>query len=337
MNSPVMERSVLGVCIMNKWSKQILILLALVAGGGGFYVALSLKPLTGKLVFWQHALRQHIAQITDFAPRSLGAGAPLTWVEQWQATWDQMAPWVLAYQLPAQHHLGRLRFYQEDLALSAENRNPHAKTVYELNDVAEFAWHLGGDLTGEDGKFKAPFYLELVIKQQTRPAEIVRIDLPNLSGIRDEYGQLSGDLKFNHLQNSSRTGAIEGLQTFSPQLLSMLQVFNQEHLDLAAMISNEDHLVLCQKVDDQCQVIGKSTCAQCRYGYFPVVGNKFCPETGTYACGPNFCGEANWPACWRGFVANEEEANDHCFDESKAGYCHHGLRTMCRDGILYCW
>ncbi|MBP5296298.1 MAG: hypothetical protein J6Y94_03085 [Bacteriovoracaceae bacterium] len=326
--------------------KLILILLAIFSSGLGFYGVWRLKPFTGEFPFWVQALQQNLSSITNFTPRSWPMGAPLIWTEQWEAAVDQLAPWVLAYQAPAPRHLGRLRFYQEDPA-RGEGRPQEKKgkmgAAYELKDIVSFSWHLEGTaLPAEEasagrGFLGAPFILVMTIAQKSHVPQTIRISLPNLNGMRDVDGRWVGDPKFAHLHDSGRTGAQEGLQTYASEVWQALQKFNQEQFDRLEMVSEENHLVLCQQVDDQCQVIGRSTCDQCRYGYFPVVGRKFCPHTGTYACGPNHCGEAYWPACWRGFVASGQEAIDYCVDGSLAGYCHAGLQAICRDGLLYCW
>ena len=343
---------------MNK-RKSLLIFCALLAGGMGFYLANLLKPLTGDFVFWQHTLREPLAASTNFIPHFPQQGAPLTWMEQWTVQIDQLAPWVLAYQVPAAHHLGRLRFYQTTVGNFSRQKDfdHYQGWAVELRDITSFSWHLLGtpfspmkdaqeeqctDLSWQADSlpaelFTAPFILEMVIGQKSAPPQTLRLHLPNLQGIRDKYGRWWGDQKFARLQNSGHTGAIEGGQTFSFVIWQVLHEVNQEQFDPSEMISREDHLVLCQRVDDQCRVIGKSRCDQCRYGYFPVVGNRFCPQGGTYACGPNFCGQANWPACWRGFEATKNEQVQLCQDESTAGYCYAGRTTMCRDGILFCW
>ena len=91
--------------------------------------------------------------------------------------------------------------------------------------------------------------------------------------------------------------------------------------------------VVCHKIDDQCNTIGKMNCNRCRYGHFEAAGSS-CTDTNIKICGINRCGKSGWPACPRGKVALKTEG---CVNGSAAGFCEPGLRAFCDENkILVC-
>jgi len=303
----------------------------------GYAITNCLLPAQFRLYFWQHQMQQNLQGITHFWPSQSG-GVALVWTEQWHAQSEELPPWFLKYQPPAERYAGQLKFYQ-CLDLDSHNVCQKAGNVLHLKNIRAFSWQLVGERERETDQFlRSPFRLvfKIQLTGMIAPQEI-SINLPNLAGPRGGDGRLAIQNKYQRFQSRMTQTTLAGGHIFDHELFKKIRQSGMNNLDWTEEVSTDDHLVLCQRVDDQCQIIGEATCDRCRYGYFPVVGPQYCPSTGNYACGPNRCGTANWPACWRGFEASQATLQDLCYDGSTTGYCHAGLQTMCRDQILYCW
>ncbi len=92
---------------------------------------------------------------------------------------------------------------------------------------------------------------------------------------------------------------------------------------------------VCQSVTPEC-VLSPGICEMCRYGFYEVVRSN-CVLGNPKLCGPNRCGERGEPACPRGFLWEKGIPKQACFDDSNAGFCRPGLKTVCDENkILIC-
>lgn len=94
-------------------------------------------------------------------------------------------------------------------------------------------------------------------------------------------------------------------------------------------------LIPCHELNENCEVIQTFKCDQCRYGWFEVVGGK-CPAIKDKFCGINQCGLPGMPACPRGNLYNLFDQTQNCTNDSKAGFCKLGLKTVCDNNLLIC-
>lgn len=101
----------------------------------------------------------------------------------------------------------------------------------------------------------------------------------------------------------------------------------------------DDSESFCFKLDEDCTTEKLNSCDRCRFGYYPVVTDLYCPQKMFYVCGPNQCGQRGQPACFTGsrqLLEELHENNTACFEESRAGFCRQGLSTSCTNGVLTC-
>lgn len=93
----------------------------------------------------------------------------------------------------------------------------------------------------------------------------------------------------------------------------------------------------CYRVDNRCEVTLKNHCNECLNGWISVVDVNCSNSGGSKICAPLECGKRGMPACPRGSFWKGLEMSDLCFNDSKAGYCESGLKTICDENkILTC-
>jgi hypothetical protein len=92
----------------------------------------------------------------------------------------------------------------------------------------------------------------------------------------------------------------------------------------------------CYRVDSSCKEIQENICDECLNGWIEIVDFK-CPGGSSKVCAPLECGDKGMPACPRGTHWKGVQLSDMCFNDSPAGYCKKGLKTICDENkILTC-
>lgn len=92
----------------------------------------------------------------------------------------------------------------------------------------------------------------------------------------------------------------------------------------------------CFRVDHECSIVKKNTCDSCLNGWVEVVDYN-CDGESSKVCAPLECGAKGMPACSRGTHWKGIKLKDMCFNDSPAGYCQKGLKTICDENkILSC-
>jgi hypothetical protein len=93
----------------------------------------------------------------------------------------------------------------------------------------------------------------------------------------------------------------------------------------------------CYRVDNQCNVTLENHCNDCLNGWVDVVDVNCNNSGGSKVCAPLKCGKRGMPACPRGSFWKGIQMTDLCFNDSDAGYCEKGLKTICDENkILTC-
>lgn len=97
-----------------------------------------------------------------------------------------------------------------------------------------------------------------------------------------------------------------------------------------------NEVVICHKVDQNCNNIKKNICHKCQNGFTEVV-SFYCPQGGMKLCGQIDCGVKGNPACIRGSNYNNSSRGIICSSESTAGFCIDGSNIFCNEeNILVC-
>lgn len=90
---------------------------------------------------------------------------------------------------------------------------------------------------------------------------------------------------------------------------------------------------LCLNVNEDCEVLGSSTCEQCEEGWYEVPNGC---SIGPKYCGRGNCGGKDQPACRRGMKWQRKEETFECRMDSSFAYCSKGLTVQCDGKKAFC-
>jgi hypothetical protein len=90
---------------------------------------------------------------------------------------------------------------------------------------------------------------------------------------------------------------------------------------------------LCHPINDECQELGPSECAQCPQGWFEKPNGCL---IGPKVCGISMCGQKHQVACRRGTKYQRVRKRYDCRIDDSFAYCADGLKISCEGAIPYC-
>lgn len=252
-------------------------------------------------------------------------GVPLTWVSLMRIEFmeeDAKSSRVhcLNYRLPhlKKGQTGTLKVVEISKNELCQN-SFFESSFSELARVEKFNFSINNYTLSLNIKMKSQkeeIALRFPLMNLESPEQFTKEKFANSATIRKNIGVSYWPLKDGTLQSKSK----------------ILEVKMQGEIDS----SFPDHTTIkCQTIDDNCSLVGKSTCDRCRYGWFEVIDSRCSTRFSRY-CGPNRCGEKGWPACLRGNEHFSTENEQVCFTGSKVGFCKKGLTTHCNSGTLIC-